>query len=117
MGWFGSSTWLLTHIEPIAHRDESDAPVLKKAQKCIEILVIPRQSRRIINKHSVELLVFGATLQRLKPRPGDAAIDGVCIETLESELGYRVLRLPAELVRNNVAEAVARIIAVLSVAT
>ena len=34
-----------------------------------------------------------------------------------ARLGYRVLRLPAELVRNNLAEAVARIIAALSVAT
>ena len=31
-------------------------------------------------------------------------------------LGYRVLRLPAELVRNNVAEAVARIVAALNAA-
>jgi leucyl-tRNA synthetase len=32
-------------------------------------------------------------------------------------LGYRVLRIPAELVRGNLAEAVARIVAALSVAT
>jgi len=34
-----------------------------------------------------------------------------------SLLGYRVLRLPAELVRGNLAEAVARILAALTVAT
>ena len=34
-----------------------------------------------------------------------------------ARLGYRVLRLPAELVRRNVSEAVARIIAALHVAT
>jgi leucyl-tRNA synthetase len=34
-----------------------------------------------------------------------------------ARLGYRVLRLPAELVRRNPAEAVARIVAALSVAT
>jgi very-short-patch-repair endonuclease len=34
-----------------------------------------------------------------------------------ARLGYRVLRLPAELVRNNVEEAIARIVAARSVAT
>ena len=45
-------------------------------------------------------------------RTADARRDRVL-----SRLGYRVLRIDAELVRTNVAEAVARIVAALSVAT
>lgn len=75
---------LLPHVEPVADRDQADAPELKQAQQRVEVLVVARQARRVIHQHCVELLVLRRPLQRLqsRPRPNRAGLRFVEVDML-----------------------------------
>jgi hypothetical protein len=99
--------------------------------RCEVCLLVVTQSERVANWAARLIrLEPGSSLQPLVLRPSVVPVIEVDDRSHElkrtadarrdgdlARLGYRVLRLPAELVRSNVEQAVARIVAALSVAT
>ena len=104
---------------------------LRHRLRCEVCLLVVTQSERVANWAARLIrLEPGSSLQPLVLRPSVVPVIEVDDRSHElkrtadarrdgdlARLGYRVLRLPAELVRSNVEQAVARIVAALSVAT